>query len=185
MTAEYEAPLGSVRLASNAIDMELGLATSRAADNLLTKAIRRLADGDHDGARGFVERALKLPRDDHDDIDPAPWAAHMTLFNALVDDVEGSPEGDDAWLGRAEQVLREAAPVAAAEVRAVLRTMLASMAELTPAETRRLRALTPGVPEDAEPLDGVPDEPEARIAAILEVLAATLHHRRLSAATGS
>jgi len=143
--------------------------------------MRRLESGDEDRARTYVERAFRLPRDEHDEIDPAPWAAHMTLFNALVDDVEASPDDEDAWLDRAERVLADAAPVAADEVRAALRSMLESMAELTPAETSRLRGLTRRVVEDAEPLAGVPDEPEARTVAVLEVLAAALHHRRLVA----
>jgi hypothetical protein len=51
--------------------------------------------------------------------------------------------------------------------------------DLSPTETRRLKALTRGVPFDADPFPDVPNEPDLRTAAIMDVLLAVLHHEQL------
>ena len=180
---ELDRPLGAARLASNHANREISVATSQAADNLLAKAVRRLERGEDQEARAFVDRALGLPYDDYEGWSPAAWSAHMMLFLSISDDLGSCPAGDPSWLDRAEVVLDAATPAAATELRACLRAIL-DADTLTAAETRRLKALTRGVPLDADPLTGVPDAPEARAAAVLGVLAAVLHHRRTAAVAG-
>ncbi|MGL5810325.1 MAG: hypothetical protein ACRCYQ_10300 [Nocardioides sp.] len=54
-------PFGDFELASNRTLQSFSRAGQQAADNLLSKADRALADGDLERARGFVDRAARLP----------------------------------------------------------------------------------------------------------------------------
>lgn len=180
--AGFDGALGHTLIASGRTNQGFSRATSDAADNLLTKALRRLAAGDDDRARAFVRRALQLPYDEHEEMDPAPWSVHMMLYLSLTADLEASPVGDLGWLDRATDVCEAAAPPADDEVRAALASLLADH-QLSHTEVRRVRALAPGVPRDVEPLAAVATaDEEVRCTAVMAVLGAVGHHRGLVAA---
>ena len=98
---------------------ELRLANDRAAENLVTKA-RRLWHDDHQRALEYVRRALRVPPNVPDDTIPAVKAAHMMVFMAVVNDLEGSGPADTAWLEAALAVI-ESGP---AKVQAVVRSVV-------------------------------------------------------------
>jgi hypothetical protein len=174
-----DGPLGGARRASGAVRQELSFATSEAATNLLTKAMRRAADGDEPRARTLVERALALPFDEHEGMDPALWSAHLLLADAISDDLESSPVDDLGWLDRAE-ALCDIGPTAAAEVRTCLRILHHDGYEVSAPEARRIATITRGVSWRTEPFEGVGGEPGVRDAAVLEVLAAVARHHELT-----
>jgi hypothetical protein len=171
-------PLASVRRASGRLNQATSTAMGQAADNLLDKALARLERADPGAARPYVERALKLPFDDFEEAIPAVWAAHMRLFTAISDDLEGCEEGDHGWLRRAEILIERSSPVAATEVRNCLRSLRVGLVSLSSSETKKLKQLTSGIPLDAEPLADI-GEGTARVDAIIEVLRAVLDHEAM------
>jgi len=179
----FNRPLGEAQRTSNRTESEFSSASAMAADNLLTKAERRLQAGEDEQAAAFVQRALRLPFDKYEEVQPAPWSAHMALFMAISDDLEDSDEGDQRWLDRAETLLSSSGPAAESEIRSVLRSLVSDAYSLSPTETRRLKALTAGIPLNADPLAGTPDDEQSRTEAIIEVLRALLEHRSMKALT--
>jgi hypothetical protein len=144
----------------------------------LAKAQIRLQRGDPDAARPYVERALKLPFDTHEEAIPAVWSAHMQLFIAISDDLEECEDGDHSWLHRAELLIERSSPVAATEVRHCLRDLMDGALPLSAKELKKLTQLTVGIPFDADPLPGV-GEGTPQVDAIIEVLRAILDHEEL------
>jgi hypothetical protein len=173
-------PLASVRRASGRLNQAMSLAGGQAADNLLDKALARLRRSDPDAARRYVQRALELPFDDFEEAVPAVWAAHMRLFTALSDDLEGCEEGDHGWLRRAKILIERSSPVVGTEVRNCLRSLLVGLVALSSTETKMLKQLTSGIPLDAEPLAGITED-VTQADAIIEVLRAVLDHEALLA----
>lgn len=168
--------LAGARRASGQLRQSFSGAGTEAAGNLLAKAVRRLDDGDAAAARGLVERALRLPYDDFEDAHPCLWTAHMLLFTELNDDLEDGP--DEAWLERAAAVIEAAGPVAAVEARLGLQVFAGPFYQLPAAEARRLRAVA-GTAEAGAGLFSVPGP--AQVEAVIEVLDAVRHYRRLTA----
>ena len=119
-------------------------AYQEAAENLLLKAWRELID-DPGRAVSYVERALRLPFDPNEDSAPAAYAAHMLLFNLLVDELEDSEEEGDEWLTAAIQVLNSADPRARSELRDVLE-VVAQDYHITSSERRKLAAAVKSAP---------------------------------------
>lgn len=74
-----------------------------AAQNLVAKALRHWRS-DRPRALGYVDRATRLPFDDHEQQVPVLAAAGALLFDLLVDEVEASD--DDAWLHAAVALLK-------------------------------------------------------------------------------
>jgi hypothetical protein len=177
MMAGAEArPLDDAQRVSNHVNSAFSSASMAAADNLLDKAVRRLEAGADDKARVLVERAVRLPFDEYEEMQPAVWSAHMMLFTSISDDLEDSEPGDQGWLDRAEALIGPGAPVTEAEVRNCLRSFLGDIFQLSPAERTRLKALTRGIPFDQDPLAGVPTDEQSQVSAILELLQTFLRH---------
>jgi hypothetical protein len=79
-----------------------------AADNLLVKADRVLAEGDLERSAHLIRRAATLNYDDHEGTAPAAFAVSMMLFNAVTDALERSDEGDSRWLDAAVEAMSTA-----------------------------------------------------------------------------
>jgi hypothetical protein len=180
---DEDRPLDVVQFSSNKLNQHLSAASSAAADNLLTKARRRLQEGQEQQAEAFIQRALRLAYDEHEEQQPALWSAHMALFMTISDDLEASDPADQSWLDRAVALIGAFGPAADAEIRSCLRTFLSDMYTLSPTETRRLKALTAGVPFDADPFAGLPADEGSHTRAIAEVLRAVTRHHELVASS--
>lgn len=113
-------PFGDVELRSGRTLAPFSRAGLTSADNLLTKADRALAGGDLERASHLVDRAVMLPYDRHEQTAPAAFAASMMLFNAVIDALERSAEGDPHWLDAAVAVMASANGWAQSEMRRVL-----------------------------------------------------------------
>lgn len=168
--------LAPVRRASRRLGQRNGIALSKAADNLLAKAVRRFEDGEPAAARALVARALALPVDEHEQQVPALWSAHMALYRALAQDAQASAVSDSTWLDRIELLLEGGSEATRTEIRRAAAALLDL--ELTNRERQRLRQLTHGVGHDEEPFGGI-DDPDARIDAILGTLAAVERYQEL------
>lgn len=83
---------------------ESSVALLEGAENLLAKAVKWWQD-DRPRALGYIERASRLPFDDHERVLPAASAAGFLLYTMVVDEFEDCPEGDTLWLDAALQVL--------------------------------------------------------------------------------
>jgi hypothetical protein len=88
---------------------ELGrsFALHDAADNLISKALDALSNGDEQRALRLVGRALKVPYDEHNGYVPGVWTAYMMLHGVISADLADSEPGDHAWLDTAEAVPAE------------------------------------------------------------------------------
>jgi len=139
------APFGDLELASGRTLQPFSIAGQRAASNLLVKAGRSLDNGDPGRARAYVDRAVRLPYDRHEESDPAAMEAHMALFCLVTDALEESDEDDSAWLEAAIEVLSTADE----RGRCTMRDVLAAIAqdyELHRQESASLRAAVADVP---------------------------------------
>ena len=101
-------PFGAAELVSGRTRQRFSLAGQDAATNLLTKAIRALDTDDSERARRYVDRAVRLPYDRHEQTEPVAMAVHMMLFCLVTDALEDSDEDDPAWLEAAIVVLSRA-----------------------------------------------------------------------------
>ena len=96
----------------------------------------------------YVERAVALPFDHHEETAPAAIMAHMELFNTVTDALEDSAPDDGGWLQAALDVLA----IADEGARHVLRDVLEDMDQdylLSRDEHRLLNAATAGIPARA------------------------------------
>ncbi len=91
-------PFGDAEFVSGRTLQRFSFAGQRAATNLLTKAIRALDTDESDRARRYVDRAVRLPYDRHEETEPVAMAVHMMLFCDVTDALEDSDEDDPAWL---------------------------------------------------------------------------------------
>jgi hypothetical protein len=142
-------PFGDVEAHSGRVLQPFSFARQRAAENLLIKAKRALDENDTDRARRFVDRAVRLPFDEHEKAAPVALAVHMDLFCVVTDTLEQSAEDDPRWLEAAVAVLRDAEQAAAYELRGVLVTIEHDYA-LSPPEHKTLRAAVASIPPRAE-----------------------------------
>lgn len=170
--AERALPLGNLREASDRLLSPVSRSMSQAAGNLLVKAIRALDAGDDVRARRFVERALALPFDDHDELLPGWWEAHMLIYTAVADRLEACAVGDTSWLDAAEAVLVDADPRAAAALREALPT-LSDDHDLSASELRRCRRAAGDIKQDHW-IEHIPDDPTERVDVVMAVLAIVL-----------
>lgn len=165
-----ESPFTHARVASGLLHQEESSAALEAAENLLSKAASRLAAGDEEGARTFVERALRLPFDDFEHVHPATWWLELEMSTRLSEEVELAAQDDSRWVDRAERLLDGAPAVAAAVIRCGLSDVLAEF-PLAGDEQRRVLRLVDGAPFDREPFAAITEPAECARGA-LEVLAA-------------
>lgn len=145
--------------------ISIGLMT--AADNLLAKALREWRS-DRVRAMRYVDRAIKLPFDDHEQHVPVLAAAGVILYDQLVDEVEAGD--DEAWLHAAVAILEKDGPA-----RFVLAEQLRVISEDwdIPADHGRIiRAAVAPIPP-RPPLrdlwDLTPEETRELVAGILEI----------------
>lgn len=143
-----EQPFGLARLASSMTMNQLSLASHEGATNLLTKAARALRLGDQDRAVALVERAVRMPYDEHEGVAPAAWAAHMMLFNLVADAIDGGDPEGSAWLDAAQELVARSGEPAAPEVRNALESIREGY-QLDEDESRRLRTVVARIPERA------------------------------------
>ena len=71
MAERADRPFGDTDLVTGRALQPFSMAGQAAADNLLTKALRALAQGDEVRARAYVDRACRLPFDRHEETQPA------------------------------------------------------------------------------------------------------------------
>ena len=177
---DARAALAGTRIASGLLHLEDAEAGLDAAGHLLHKAAARLEEGDETSARHFVERALHLPYDEHEDIQPALSWLQLEMSNRLSEEVELSADGDTGWLDRARTLLSEVSGPAAAVVSGALHDAR-SQFTLSADEQRRLAALIDGAEFDTEPLSHV--RGESVTDAAMAVLRALNRQAELFAAT--
>jgi len=170
MEQEANRGLGDIPLRATAALAPFSRAEMDAATNLLDKALRALDDGDEARARRFVDRAVALPYDEHEQVHPAAMTAHQQLFEAVTDAIE---DGDDEWLDAVIDTFASAPEEARYCLRDVLTAVLQDY-ELSDGDQRRLRRLIREVPERAE-LPDLDLPPEQMATAVLEVLEGVIH----------
>jgi hypothetical protein len=177
---EFEARLaasafGAATRASFRLESSQEDARFTAATNLLEKAANRLTAGDGDGAARLVRRALALGPGSDDETPPGPVAASTLLIAELVDRADAArASGDEDWLDPVLALHRESQGPLAVEVA----RGLDALAEfgLTPAETRRIRAVARRGSRLEEPLGEVAG-PDERIEVVLGLLRLVLRLR--------
>ena len=170
MEQEANRGLGDIPLRATAALAPFSRAEMDAAKNLLDKALRALDDGDEARARRFVDRAVALPYDEHEQVHPAAMTAHQQLFVAVTDAIE---DGADEWLDAVIDTFASAPEEARYCLRDVLTSVLQDY-ELTDGDQRRLRRLIREVPERAE-LPDLDLPPEQLATAVLDVLEGVIH----------
>ncbi len=170
MEQEANRGLGDIPLRATAALAPFSRAEMAAATNLLDKALRALDDGDEARARRFVDRAVALPYDEHEQVHPAAMTAHQLLFEAVTDAID---DGGDEWLDAVIDTLASAPEEARYCLRDVLTAVLQDY-ELSAGDQRRLRRLIRDVPERAE-LQDLDLPPEQMATAVLDVLEGVVH----------
>lgn len=177
--AESERPLGAVTVRSNLASAPFSRSLHLGANNLLAKALRAIERDDAARAQALVDRAVALPYDEHEREYPGLWSARMLMFDAMVDALEESAEGDEAWLDAVFDVLADCGP----DARRVIRRLLLEVNDdftTDPRESRRIaEELRTGTETAEEFHAGLGEDRRAQAAVILEVLRAVAHYRRL------
>lgn len=168
LAARADQPFGDVEMISGRTLQPFSIAGQQAARNLLDKAIRALEARDVDRARRLVDRAARLPFDDHERMAPAAIEARMSLFIVITDTLEDAPEEDSRWLDAALQVLSTADEWSQGEIRVLLAEILQDF-ELTPQESARVRKALRGAPEHQGLMDQElpPDQLAERVVGLL------------------
>lgn len=171
-----DAPFGDLELASGRTLQPFSIAGQRAASNLLVKAIRALDNADHARARAYVDRAVRLPYDRHEESHPVAMEAHMALFCLVTDALEDSDEDDSVWLESATGVMSTADEGGRCTMRDVL-TAIAQDYELHPQERVSLRAAIADVPSRPE-LRDLRLDPQVMGDCVMSVLAICRDYRQ-------
>ena len=167
LRAQSSRAFGDVASVSGRTLQPISIGLMTAADNLLAKALREWRS-DRARAMRYVDRAVKLPFDDHEQHVPVLAAAGMILYEQLVDEVEAGD--DEAWLHAAVAILEKDGPA-----RFVLAEQLRVISEdwAIPADHGRIiRAAVAPIPP-RPPLrdlwDLTPEETRELVAGILEI----------------
>jgi hypothetical protein len=142
-------PFGDVESVSGRTLQRFSIAGQQAAANLLDKARRALNEGDLDRARTFVDRAVRLPYDEHEQAAPAAISAHMELFCLVTDTLEQSETDDSRWLDAAIAVLASSDDPARCDIRDVLAAIDQDYS-LTSPERSQIHSAIASVPDRAE-----------------------------------
>ena len=164
-------PFGHVELVSGRTLAPFSRAGLSAADNLLAKADRALAEGDELRAARYVDRAVALNYDDHEQTAPAAFAASMMLFNAVIDALEGSSEGDSRWLDAAVEALSSTIGWGQSEMRHLLLVVRKDYV-VEPRESRIIGHAVAEVPVRVDLRDAAlpPRELAAAVTSVLQTL---------------
>jgi hypothetical protein len=179
--ARADAPFGDLELASGRTLQPFSIAGQRAASNLLIKASRALDSGEPERARAYVERAVRLPYDRHEQSHPAAMEAHMALFCLVTDAVEVADEDDDRWLDAALAVLAAADEAGRCTMRDVL-VAIDHDYNLSRTERSALRSANAAIPDRPE-LRDLDLPPTELCDCVLSVLAVCMAYRDALAAT--
>lgn len=158
---QADRPFGNVEMVSGRSLQPFSIAGEEAAKNLLRKASRALDSGDLDRMRALVDRAVRLPFDEHEQSHPAAITAHMELYGLVTDALEGSDEDDSRWLQAAVDALETADEPGRCEMRDVLMAIDQDYG-LQPGERVVIRAAVAQVPQRTELRDLRLSEPELR-----------------------
>lgn len=161
-------PFGDVESVSGRVMQPFSIAGQQGAANLLGKARRALNDGDPDRARAFVDRAVRLPYDEHEQAAPVAIAAHMELFCLVTDTLEQAEVDDARWLDAAVHVLAIADEPARYDMRDVLASIDQDYSLSSPERSRIHSAVAP-IPDRAElrDLDLSPTELGDQVVSVL------------------
>ena len=164
-------PFGDTELVAGQVLKPFSEAGMAAAENLLAKAERALAERDQERARQFVHRAAALRYDAHEETAPAAFVAGMMLFDAVVDTLEDSPEGDSRWLDAAVEALSSAEGWGRSELRHVLLVVLQEY-DVGRGESRAISGAVADVPERPELGDAMlpQDELLEAVTSVLQTL---------------
>ncbi len=141
-------PFGDIEIQSNKTLAPFSAAGRKAAENLLSKAQRALGNDEPERAKSYINKAVQLPYDEHEETDPAAWVAHLDLFGVVVDAAEECPPDDSRWLDAALHLLEETEDPARSDLRVVLSNIDQDY-QLTGTERTRLRAAIDAVPKRA------------------------------------
>ena len=148
-------PLGNRPMAPTAALAPVSQGLAAAAKNLLRKARAALEKGDDPRADRFIERAMDLAFDEHEEVHPALVEAHMDLY--LVLDKRALLGDGDQWLAPALTVYADAT----GRRRELMGSMLSTIARdivLSHAERKKLRRALDSEHEPYEPWDDPPAE---------------------------
>jgi hypothetical protein len=162
-------PFAAAEIRSGRTLQAFSFAGQQAAENLLAKAHRALDDNDRTQARMYVDRAVRLPFDEHEQVAPVAQVVHMELFCAVTDALEQAPAEDSRWLEAALNVLGAADEAGACDLRDVL-VAIDHDYSLSAGEHRRIRAAIALVSERAElrDLELTPSELGDHVMSVLE-----------------
>jgi hypothetical protein len=165
-----DAPFGDLELVSGRTLQAFSIAGQRAASNLLVKAIRALDNDEPERARAYVDRAVRLPYDRHEQSHPVAWEAHMALFCLVTDALEDSSETDSQWLDAAIAVQAGADEAGRCAMRDVLEAIDHDY-HLSRSERASLRSAAAAVPDRPElrDLDLPPSELADCVESVLAV----------------
>lgn len=147
----------------------VSVAAQQGAENLLTKARRALDNDDLDRADTLVDRAVRLPFDEHEHAWPAALAVHMDLFCAITDALESAADDDSRWLTAALTCLGQVDRRATCDLRDVLLAIDHDY-QISEAEHRQINSAIAPVPARAElrDLDLTPPQLREHVMAILD-----------------
>ncbi|HET7069713.1 MAG TPA: hypothetical protein VFI40_02725 [Nocardioides sp.] len=168
-------PFGDTESVSGRTLQPFSFAGLEAATNLLTKAIRALDRDESERARGYVDRAVRLPYDRHEETEPVAMAVHMMLFCDVTDALEDSDEDDLRWLDAAIDVLSTADEGGRCTMRDVLAAIDQDYA-LHRRESAALRSAIADVPARPE-LRDLRLDPQAMADCVMSVLAGCRNYR--------
>lgn len=177
MAGQERRPFGDAEFVSGRTMQRFSFAGQEAATNLLTKAIHALDSDERDRARRYVDRAVRLPYDRHEETEPVAMAVHMMLFSDVTDAVEDSDEDDPAWLETAIGVMSTAGECGRCTMRDVL-TAIDQDYQLRRVESASLRTAVADVPARPE-LRDLRLEPHEMGDCVMSVLAVCRDYRVL------
>ncbi|GGC84452.1 hypothetical protein GCM10011512_09110 [Tersicoccus solisilvae] len=166
-------PLGGAELASGRTLLPFSASLLIGAENLLAKAARAWRN-DRARAERYVDRALALPFDEHEEAYPAARAATLYLYQLITAAIDELEDDDESWLDAAITVLRSSTGAGQAELRDALEDVPVIGGISETEEDRLLRAIgaVPEEPGRVELDDRPIGELRDRILAVLDVGAA-------------
>jgi hypothetical protein len=165
---DRDRPLAEVIRPSNRIGATVSEGLQAAGTNLLDKALAAVVAGDQDRARRYVERAVRLPFDEHEQVGTAWWAASMLMYTVVDEELEACDPGDDSWLTAAESVLVDTEQLVAQALQGTLVSVTESY-QLSRRERERCRVATRGCDANSWAVQEPAGEAE-RVAAVLGVV---------------
>lgn len=179
---QADRPFGDAELASGRTLAPFSQALMSAADNLLAKSERALGNEDPERAGRFIERAVALQYDEHEQTAPAANAATMLLFEIVTDALERSVEGETRWLDAAVAVMSSTEGWGRSELRHVLVAVRQDYV-IDSNETRTIVDAVQAVPEKAELRDASLTSQELA-EAVLSVLQVVRRYRAALVSAG-